>query len=108
MSYKPSELDEILRLRRGMILHSYIYYVKDDHLISDVEFDRRAIRLVELQTKYPETLSDGSYLSREFKDFTGDTGYHLPYQRADLIGGSERLYQSLRRYINEHNNVHVC
>ena len=45
---------EVERLRQELTLHNYRYYVLDDPLISDAEYDRLFRRLVELETQYPE------------------------------------------------------
>ena len=45
---------EVERLRQELTLHNYHYYVLDDPLVSDTEYDRLFRRLVELETQYPE------------------------------------------------------
>jgi DNA ligase (NAD+) len=45
---------EVERLRQELTLHNYRYYVLDDPLISDAEYDRLFRRLVELENQYPE------------------------------------------------------
>src|SRR5215510_6687230 len=45
---------EVERLRQELTLHNYRYYVLDDPLISDAEYDRLFRRLVELETQHPE------------------------------------------------------
>ena len=45
---------EILDLRRELDKHNYRYYVIDDPLISDAEYDDLFQRLVELEKQYPE------------------------------------------------------
>jgi DNA ligase (NAD+) len=45
---------EILRLRREIEKHNYQYYVLDQPLISDAEYDRLFRRLVELEKAHPE------------------------------------------------------
>ena len=60
----------VIYLQDQMYLHSYLYYLLDSPLISDIEFDKRAMELVQL-------IESGEEVSIEFKDFRGDTGYHL-------------------------------
>ncbi|MBI2988373.1 MAG: NAD-dependent DNA ligase LigA [Deltaproteobacteria bacterium] len=43
---------EVFRLRQEIEKHNYHYYVLDDPLVSDAEYDRLFRRLVELETKY--------------------------------------------------------
>ncbi len=53
----PAERDlkaEVARLRQELTFHNYRYYVLDDPLISDAEYDRLFRRLVELETQHPE------------------------------------------------------
>ncbi len=45
---------EVERLRQELTLHNYRYYVLDDPLVSDAEYDRLFRRLVELETQHPE------------------------------------------------------
>lgn len=45
---------EVARLRQELTLHNYRYYVLDDPLVSDAEYDHLFRRLVELETQYPE------------------------------------------------------
>lgn len=56
MSRAPREHaeKEILELRRELAKHNHQYYVLDDPLISDAEYDRLFRRLVELENAHPE------------------------------------------------------
>jgi DNA ligase (NAD+) len=51
---KDSAAKEVLELRRELDKHNYQYYVLDDPLISDAEYDRLFRRLVELEAEHPE------------------------------------------------------
>jgi DNA ligase (NAD+) len=51
---------EILHLRAEIEKHNYRYYVLDDPLISDADYDRLFRRLVELEQAYPELVSPDS------------------------------------------------
>jgi DNA ligase (NAD+) len=51
---------EILQLRQEIEKHNYRYYVLDDPLISDAEYDELFRRLVELEKKHPEFASPDS------------------------------------------------
>ncbi len=58
-----------------MVVHSYLYYVLDQQLITDHMWQALANELVELQSKtYPML----GWYDSEFKDWDGSTGYHLP------------------------------
>lgn len=67
----------VKRYRAQMLIHSYLYYVRDSSIISDHEFDRRAKRLVELQSEMGD-VNIGFY-DELFVDWTGASGYHLKY-----------------------------
>jgi DNA ligase (NAD+) len=45
---------EVEHLRQEIIFHNHRYYVLDDPIISDTEYDQLFRRLVELETRYPE------------------------------------------------------
>lgn len=45
---------EVVRLRRELVSHNHRYYVLDDPVISDAEYDRLLRRLAELEAAYPD------------------------------------------------------
>ena len=51
---------EIARLRAELEEHNYRYYILDDPVISDQEYDRLFDRLLELEKQYPETVTPHS------------------------------------------------
>lgn len=75
VQYVPTVKERIKALRLQMLVHSYIYYVLDEQLISDHEWQRRADELAALQQRHPIRI--GCY-DAVFKDWDGSTGYHLP------------------------------
>lgn len=66
----------IIRRRRQILVHSIIYYKFNESIISDNEWSKWAMELVELQNNYPE-LSNKLIFADEFKDFDGSTGCDL-------------------------------
>ena len=62
--------EDIRRYRLQMIVHSVIYYAYNCNVISDEEWSKRAKKLVELQSKYPNIASKVIY-AEEFKVFDG-------------------------------------
>ena len=74
---KQTIAERIQQLRLQMVIHSAIYYVLNDNIISDNEWSTRAKELVRLQEEYPEVASQVIYAD-EFKDFDGSTGFNLP------------------------------
>lgn len=69
----PAEV--IKRHRRNMILHSYMYYQLADTLWDDHKWQEVATELAELQEAFPEPIG---YFDKEFENWDGSTGYHLP------------------------------
>lgn len=66
----------LIRQRRTqMVIHSYLYYVHDTPIVSDDTWQRWADDLVVLQREFTGNLK---FYDREFADWTGDTGMHLP------------------------------
>ena len=55
-----SARQEAFELRRQLEEHNHRYYVLDDPLISDAEYDRLFRRLVELEKEYPELATPDS------------------------------------------------
>lgn len=61
------------QLKRQLIVHSVIYYKLGDNIISDEDWDRRALELRELIREGHNTPLHQDL----FEDFKGETGYHL-------------------------------
>ena len=69
--------DLIDNLRKWVALHSFLYYKKNEPAISDEAWDRKARKLARVQ--HTHGYDAGSWQNEAFEDFTGDTGYHLPF-----------------------------
>lgn len=67
--------ERIKQLRSQMLIHSYLYYWKDSPIISDDDWQRRANELRDLQKEYNTGIG---WYDKEFEDWAGDTGCHLP------------------------------
>lgn len=76
LSSKIAEL--IHRRRRQILVHSILYYKFGDSILSDAVFDQWAKELAKLQVDNPEVSESVEYMYEAFKDFAGETGYHLP------------------------------
>lgn len=61
-------------LQRFIIVNSYLYYMLDDSIITDKQFDEAAKQLVELQKNYDISKTQYGYV---FYDFDGTTGFDL-------------------------------
>jgi NAD-dependent DNA ligase adenylation domain len=82
-----------------MLVHSYLYYQMDNPIISDDQWQAWADELTKLQTENPKLCKIG-YFDKEFKDWDGSTGMHLP----KTITVEQRAKQVLRAY-DEMNRV---
>ena len=60
MQIKSQVKKEIEKLRIQIQDHSYKYYVENDPLLSDAEFDSIYTRLIELETEFPELITPES------------------------------------------------
>jgi hypothetical protein len=76
-------LSEKIRQRRTqMLVHSYLYYVMDENVISDEKWQQWADELTSLQSTWNAlgmTKEIGFY-DKEFADWNGSTGMHLPQE----------------------------
>ena len=63
----------IKRLRSQILIHSYLYYVLDNPIVSDAKFDSWSEQLV----GYGEV--EIFWYDHEFKDWDGSSGYHFKY-----------------------------
>lgn len=68
-------LEAIARRRRQMLIHSYLYYGRDENIIDDPTWTQWAQQLARLQRKYGWRIG---FYDRLFKDWNGSSGYHLP------------------------------
>ena len=51
---------QILKLRRELEHHNYLYFVKNDPQITDQQYDRLMKELIELETVRPESITPNS------------------------------------------------
>lgn len=70
--------EKIQQRRLQILIHSYIYYILDDNIISDTKWNNWATELVSLQRKYPEIASSVIY-NDMFSDWQGSTGADFEY-----------------------------
>lgn len=59
-----------------MLVHSYIYYVLGDNVVSDHRWQEWANDLVKLQK---ENGWEFGFYDSQFQDWDASTGYHLKY-----------------------------
>ena len=86
---------KIQQRRLQILIHSYLYYVKDVNIVSDACWSKWAMELVDLQHEYPEIASKVVY-AIDFKDFDGSSGAFFNYDD-ETVNRAERLYSASRR-----------
>ena len=68
-------LNRIKYLRSVLVVHSYIYYHRNDNIVSDEQWQAWADELVRLQRNNDCNIG---FYDVEFEDWDGSTGMHLP------------------------------
>lgn len=69
--------EKIQQKRLQMIVHSAIYYVFNDNIVSDSKWSQWGRELKDLQEKYPDIASKVIF-AEAFKDWDASTGFNLP------------------------------
>lgn len=87
-------IERIIKLRRLLTIHSYIYYHMGTSLVSSDTWDVWAKELVDLQEKHGN--KHGLY-DRYFHDWDGTTGMHLPQD--------EYVRTKAEQLVNYHNKL---
>lgn len=67
-------------LQRIVILHSYLYYVLDNPLLTDKSYDEVAQQLVQLSKEAGKNTVKQTQYYYCFYDFDGSTGFDIPYR----------------------------
>ena len=75
----------ITRRRRQILVHSYIYYMRDNNLIDDATWSKWAGQLVDICAEYPEIANQCDF-AEDFKYFDGSTGAFFPWAEVRMIG----------------------
>ena len=83
-----------------MLVHSYLYYVLDDPIISDDVWQQWANELLHLQNQYKglDIKSDICYYDEVFKDWDGTTGHHLPFDDKWVIRKALQIRRINEKY----------
>ena len=91
---KEAKIYELIQQRRlQLLVHSRIYYVLNNNIISDKQFDKFAKELVQLQKDYPQISKDVIFYN-SFKNWDGTTGFDLPLEDPWVV---QKANQLLRR-----------
>ena len=80
----------ILRRRLQVLVHSCIYYVFNENIVSDSTWSEWARELAQLQKDYPK-IADRVDYAKEFKGFDASTGYHLPTRNIEIMNKAQDL-----------------
>ena len=92
--------DRIQHLRLLMLVHSRIYYVLNNNLISDKEFDTLAKELAMLQKEHPD-ISEKVDWADAFADWDGSTGAFLPLDDPWVIEKTNLVCLGERRKVGK-------
>ena len=79
----------IRQRRRQMLVHSYIYYMFNENIVSDDVWQRWANELVRLQKEYG---TKAHFHDSVFTGWTGDTGAHLPHDHQTVLVAARLLH----------------
>jgi len=86
-----SEIKSKIRQRRSqMLVHSRIYYVLDENIVSDDTWQKWANELTELQNKYPKQCKI-DFFDREFATWNGDSGAFLPLYDPYVVNKTQQV-----------------
>lgn len=86
-----SQIQSKIRQRRSqMLVHSRIYYVLDENIVSDDTWQKWANELRDLQNQYPEYCKIDFY-DREFATWNGDTGAMLPLNDPYVVNKTQQV-----------------
>lgn len=87
-----------------MLIHSCIYYVLNNNIISDKQWDEWARELQALQQKYPN-ISQQVVLSEHFKDWDATTGEFLPIRESWVINLANRVLNLNGKFVKIQKSV---
>lgn len=87
---KEQIISKIRQRRSQMLVHSRIYYVLDENIISDNLWQKYANELTFIQEKYPKYCKIG-FFDREFATWNGDTGAMLPLHDPYVVSKTQQV-----------------
>lgn len=83
--------EKIQQRRYQMLVHSFIYYEMNENIISDSQWSKWAMELVELQSKYPD-IADKVIYAKDFDNWDGSSGAFLTYSnKPNIVITANRL-----------------
>lgn len=81
---------KIRQRRSQMLVHSRIYYILDENIVSDDQWQKWANQLRDLQEKYPKYCKI-DFFDREFATWNGDTGAMLPLHDPYVVSKTQQV-----------------
>ena len=88
--------EKIRQRRAQMLLHSHIYYVLNENIVSDEQWQAWAFELAALQNEHPHVTV--KFFEEAFRDWTGaHGGSHLPIGDRRVAYKAARLLQYHRQ-----------
>lgn len=80
----------IQRRRLQILVHSAIYYIFNDNIVSDITWSHWGLELVELQKKYPDIAEKVVYADA-FRNWDASTGFNLPINDEWVLSKAQYL-----------------
>ena len=86
-----TKIQSKIRQRRSqMLVHSRIYYILDENIVSDDKWQQWANELRDIQEQYPQCINIGFY-DREFATWNGDSGAFLPLNDPYVVNKTQQV-----------------
>lgn len=87
-----TEIKELMNRRmRGILIHACLYYTFNYNIISDAEYDKRGLELMELIKKYPQHLDELEFGS-DFKNYIDcPSAFNLNYRDPRILNRAYHL-----------------
>lgn len=86
--------EKIHRRRYQMLVHSYIYYEMNENLVSDSQWSKWAMELVELQSNHPDIAQKLPY-AKDFANWDGSSGAFFDYSdKYNIVTTATHLLQN--------------
>jgi hypothetical protein len=82
--------EKIQQRRYQMLVHSFIYYELNENLVTDSQWSKWAMELVDLQAKYPN-IAEKIIYAEDFADWDGSSGAFLDYSNKPNIVTTAKL-----------------
>ena len=114
ISSKSESEKNIRKIREALWYHNYRYYVKDDPVISDAEYDKLMEQLEELEEEYPDLKTGDSPTQRvggEPRDELGLVDHPEPMLSLKSVNKKEEVKsfdETCRKELNKDPLIYTC